>query len=192
MIQPSERVAFPGSDGRELIGRIERARNAAAPWAMFAHCFTCSKDSHAAVRVSRRLAERGFNVLRFDFTGVGESEGELPEADLSANVEDLTAAADFLRDQAAAPALLVGHSLGGAAAIPAARAIAEVRALALIGAPSSGALLIDRLNLDADALARDGAAEACLGGRPFLITRTFVEDLAGRDLSEEVRALKRP
>jgi putative redox protein len=171
-------VTFEGPQGHRLVGRIEQSeRGAPDAWAIFAHCFTCSKDIKAAVRISRGLAERGFGVLRFDFTGIGESEGDLADSTFSANVEDLTAAGRYLADHHAPPTLLVGHSLGGAAVLRAAAALESVRAVAAIGAPS-GPKHTARLIGDARAeLDRTGEARVTIAGRSFRITREFLEDL---------------
>lgn len=172
-----QRVTFPGSDGRTLAGRIEREGDAPGAWAVFAHCFTCSKDNKAAVRITRGLAARGFGVLRFDFTGIGESEGDLADSTFSANVEDLVAAGAFLSATHAAPTLLVGHSLGGAAALRAAPRMDSVRAVAVIGAPS-GPKHAAHLLADARAeLERTGEALVSIAGRSFRVTRAFLEDL---------------
>jgi putative redox protein len=136
---PSEKIEFPGAAGHRLAARLDRPDAEPAGYALFAHCFTCSKDVFAAARVARGLADRGVAVLRFDFTGLGHSEGEFANTDFSSNVADLVAAADFLRRRFAAPRLLVGHSLGGAAVLAAAGRIPEARAVATIGAPAEPA-----------------------------------------------------
>ena len=133
-----EHVSFPGAQGARLVGRLESPESGeAVAYALFAHCFACSKDLKSSGIISRELLARGIGVLRFDFTGVGESGGDLAETTFSANVEDIVAAADFLRRERRAPALLVGHSLGGAAVLAAASAIPEAAAVATIAAPSN-------------------------------------------------------
>src|SRR5579859_1929821 len=131
----SKPIVFPASRGHELAGRLELPAGAPRAWAIFAHCFTCSKDSKAAAYISQALAARGIAVLRFDFTGLGSSGGDFSASTFSANLDDLASAAEFLRKAYAAPDLLIGHSLGGAAVIAAADRIPEARALATIGAP---------------------------------------------------------
>src|SRR5689334_11180360 len=132
---PSTLVRFPATAGHELAARLETPGIEPRAYALFAHCFTCSKDSRAAAYVSRALAARGIAVLRFDFTGLGQSAGDFSQSTFSSNVDDVVCAARYLREHHAAPQLLIGHSLGGAAVIAAAREIPEARAVATIGAP---------------------------------------------------------
>src|SRR5436305_5034189 len=131
----SRTVRFPSSGPHELAGRLELPAGAPRAWAIFAHCFTCSKDSKAAAYISQALAARGIGVLRFDFTGLGSSGGDVSGSTFSSNLDDLASAADFLRKAFSAPEILIGHSLGGAAVIAAAERIPEARAVATIGAP---------------------------------------------------------
>jgi putative redox protein len=185
----TEKIAFAGADGQTLAARLDRPDGTARAWALFAHCFTCDKGSKAAVRISRALAELGVGVLRFDFTGLGESEGEL--AGFSADVADLVAAARHMQTLGAAPALLIGHSLGGAAVLGAAAQIGSARAVATIGAPADPAHVLKLLG---DGLARieaDGRAEVSIGGRPFTLTRAFVEDVRMQDLHGAIGRLGR-
>src|SRR3981081_3408905 len=133
----SERFDFPNSRGQTLAALLELPEGEPAGYALFAHCFTCGKDNLAAKRISEALAARGIAVLRFDFTGLGMSEGEFANTDFSSNVGDLVAAADHLRRTRRAPALLIGHSLGGAAVLAAAARVPEARAVATIAAPSA-------------------------------------------------------
>jgi uncharacterized OsmC-like protein/alpha/beta superfamily hydrolase len=182
-----ERVEFIGSLGARLAGRLEAPDGAPAAYALFAHCFTCSKDLKSAGGICRELLAHGIAVLRFDFTGVGESGGDFADTNFSSNVEDLIAAADFLRRERQAPALLVGHSLGGTAMLAAAARIPEAAAVATIGAPSDTGLLRAKL---AARLAKPGGPpdddtsfELVLGGvRPVRIRRQLLDDLAGDHL----------
>ncbi|MDB5951612.1 MAG: osmotically inducible protein OsmC, partial [Massilia sp.] len=128
----TERKDFPGADGQTLAARLDAPDGPVRAYALFAHCFTCGKDVFAASRIAHGLAERGIAVLRFDFTGLGASEGEFADTNFSSNVADLVAAADFLRGFQQAPSLLIGHSLGGAAVLAAAGSIAEVKAVVTI------------------------------------------------------------
>ena len=146
-------------------------------YALFAHCFTCSKDLRAASRIAATLTDAGYAVLRFDFTGLGSSEGEFANTNFSSNVGDLVAAADWLRAEYRAPQLLVGHSLGGAAAVVAGGQIDEVRAVATIGAPSDTEHVSHLFDHALDTIEADGAAEIELSGRRFTITRQFLDDL---------------
>jgi putative redox protein len=184
-------VSFPGAQGQALAGRLVRPANEPRAWALFAHCFTCGKDLRGARRISESLAERGVAVLRFDFTGLGESEGDFADGTFSGDVADLVAAADWLRREHAAPRLLVGHSLGGAAALAAAPQIPETKALATIGAPADPAH-VKHLLKDAEAdLAAKGEAEVVLAGRRFTLRQGFVDDLTRQRLPEGLADLRR-
>jgi uncharacterized OsmC-like protein/pimeloyl-ACP methyl ester carboxylesterase len=189
----TERFDFKGAAGRQLSGRLERAAGRRRGSILFAHCFTCGKAALPAVRISRALSGRGFDVLRFDFAGIGESEGEFVDTTFSSNVEDLEAAARAMSEAGIAPDVLVGHSLGGAAAIAAAASIPSVRAVATIGAPADLEHLLTLLREALPRIEADGSAEVDLGGvRPARIGRDFVEALRSHDLAQDVRALGRP
>jgi putative redox protein len=179
-------LSFPGARGAMLAARLDLPP-AAAPiaYALFAHCFTCSKETKAATYVSAALAERGIAVLRFDFTGLGGSGGDFASTNFSSNVEDLVAAADYLRQHHRAPSILVGHSLGGTAVLAAARRVPEAVAVATIGSPFDPAHVL-RLIKDTAAVERDGEAEVDIGGRPFRIRRQFLEDISGSKLGDNV------
>ena len=165
----SQKLTFENRDGVSLAGRLELPPDelgAPRAFALFAHCFTCSKDSPAAVRISRELARRGIAVLRFDFTGLGGSAGDFANTNFSSNVADLVDAARYLGRSARAPGLLVGHSLGGAAVLAAAAELDEIRAVATIGAPSGPAHVRHLLAPAADELAARGEARIELAGPP--------------------------
>ena len=188
----AETVRFEGADAQTLVGRIDHPVGDVRGWAIFAHCFTCSKQSRAALRVSKGLAERGIGVLRFDFTGLGESDGEFETTNFSSNVADLVAAAGWMESEGCAPSLLVGHSLGGAAVIVAASQIKSIKAAATINAPSDAEHVIHNF---ADSLAdieAKGQAEVSLGNRPFTITRQFVEDVRASHVTDALRSLRLP
>jgi putative redox protein len=187
-----ERVEFAGALGERLAARLEHPSGQVAAFALFAHCFTCSKDLKATRRISRSLAERGIAVLRFDFTGLGESEGDFADTDFSSNIDDLVAAADFLRDRYEAPQLLVGHSLGGTAALVAASRINEVRAVATIAAPSDTDHLRELLVEKAPAVQQSETAEINLAGRAFRIKRQLLDDLAEHSVRDSIADLRRP
>ena len=188
---PSTRIEFTGSQGHALAGRLDTPDGTPRAWAVFAHCFTCSKDSKAAAYVARALAEAGYGVLRFDFTGLGGSGGDFANTHFSSNVDDLVAAADWLRTQHAAPALLVGHSLGGAAVLAAAHRIGEVRAVAAIGAPFEPAHVTHLLGTSLPVIATEGQAQITLAGRPFTIRRSFVDDVTGQPQADRIANLGR-
>jgi uncharacterized OsmC-like protein/pimeloyl-ACP methyl ester carboxylesterase len=187
----SEKLVFRGSLGQMLAGRLERPAGPIRAYAIFAHCFTCGKDVHAATRISRALTAHGFAVLRFDFTGLGASEGEFENSNFSSNVADVVAAADHLRRELGAPQLLVGHSLGGAAVISAAARVPEVRAVATIAAPSHPAEVERHLTASVAEIEREGRAEVTLAGRKFFLQRQFLEDVRNFGLAPQLGLLGR-
>jgi uncharacterized OsmC-like protein/pimeloyl-ACP methyl ester carboxylesterase len=175
-----ERVTFFNAEGVALTGDIERPeRGPVRAFALFAHCFTCTRNIRAARAVTRALAAEGIGVLRFDFTGLGDSEGDFADTNFSSNVGDLLAAAEYLAEREQAPALLVGHSLGGAAVLRAAALIPSARAVATIGAPADPAHVTHLLLSKREEIARSGEAVVQLAGRPFRVKRQFIDDLQG-------------
>ncbi|MFW6204198.1 MAG: alpha/beta fold hydrolase [Actinomycetota bacterium] len=186
-----QKVTFAGTGGEALAGRLDLPDGPVRAVALFAHCFTCGKDIVAASRISRALTERGISVLRFDFTGLGESDGEFANATFSSNVDDLVRAADHLRATAAAPTLLVGHSLGGAAVLAAAHRIPEVRAVATIGAPADPAHVSGLFDQQRDDIETDGEATVTLAGRPFQVRREFLADIASQPQQARIAKLGR-
>jgi putative redox protein len=184
----SERFEFPNAQGQLLAGRLELPVGPPRAWAIFAHCFTCSKDTHAAPRISRALAERGFAVLRFDFTGLGSSEGDFANTNFSSNVEDLLAAAEHLRQEREAPRLLIGHSLGGAAVLAAAGEIDEVEAVVTLEAPAEPQHVLQYID-DRETIERQGSATVRLADREFTIQRQFLDDLREQRQAERIGAL---
>lgn len=173
-----QKVSFTNSEGYELFGRLELPVDQSPHnFALLAHCFTCTKNIPAVKNISRALISKGFGVLRFDFTGLGESEGEFADSNFSANVEDLLSAATFLEENYQAPSLIVGHSLGGAAALYAVSEITSIRAVATIGTPSTPAHLQKLLRSELEEIRESGKARVMLGGREFTIKRQFLEDL---------------
>ncbi len=187
---PSDRTHFPGAYGDRLAARVERpADGRARAWALFAHCFTCSKDLRAAVALTRGLSTAGFGVLRFDFTGLGESEGDFSDTNFSSSVDDLVAAARFMEAEHGPPALLVGHSLGGAAVIHAAARLESVTAVATIGAPADPAHVRRHVASAEDEIRERGEAVVELGGRPFTIRRQFLDDLEEAAMRHAVQSM---
>ena len=186
MAPKSKKISFPGAHGASLDGRLELPDGPPVAVALFAHCFTCNKDIFAARRIARGLAEQGLAVLRFDFTGLGSSEGEFANTNFSSNVEDLVAAADFLRAGIGAPKVLVGHSLGGAAVLAAAPKIAEVKAVATINAPADPAHVEHLLAEARPEIEARGEAEVVLAKRTFRIKKQFLQDIAEQKLREHI------
>ena len=186
------RLEFAGSQGARLAARLETPTTAPRGFALFAHCFTCGKDSLAASRISRSLTGSGIAVMRFDFTGLGQSDGEFASTNFSSNVEDLVLAADFLREQFEAPSILIGHSLGGAAVLAAAHRIPESRAVVTIAAPADPGHVVDLLGADRAEIEREGSAEVQLGGRTFRIRSQFLDDIAEQPQAERIRSLGVP
>lgn len=186
----SEKVSFTGSLGETLAARLERPAGPARAWALFAHCFSCSKDIHAAQRIARRLTRHGIAVLRFDFTGLGQSEGDFANTNFTSNIEDLVKAAQWLGEDHTAPGLLIGHSLGGAAVIAAAARLPHVKAVATIGAPADAAHVRKQFMDHVDEIEREGEAQVKLAGRPFRIRKQFLDDIEGHKLDEIMGALR--
>jgi len=189
---PTQKIEFTGSQNATLAGRLDTPEAAPRAWAVFAHCFTCSKDSKAAAYISRALARAGFGVLRFDFTGLGSSDGDFANTHFSSNIDDLLAAADWLRSKHGAPSLLIGHSLGGAAVLAAAGRIADCKAVATIGAPFDPAHVVKQLGEGVEQIHTEGVATVQLAGRPFTVRRAFVEDLTSQKQTERIHGLRRP
>lgn len=182
---------FENENGTTLAGRLELPDGEPCAFAVFAHCFTCGKDVAAATRVSRGLAARGIAVLRFDFTGLGNSDGDFANTDFSSNVQDLVAAARALEEHFEAPRLLVGHSLGGAAVLVAAHELPEVRAVATIAAPSEPAHVEHLVGRSLAGLAPDEEATVELAGRPFRMKRRFLDDVRAQAGPERLAELGR-
>jgi uncharacterized OsmC-like protein/pimeloyl-ACP methyl ester carboxylesterase len=183
----ADRFDFPNAQGQRLSGLLDEPVGEVRAYALFAHCFTCGKDIHAARRIAAALTGLGIAVLRFDFTGLGSSEGEFANTTFSSNVADLVAAADELRRQRKAPAILVGHSLGGAAVLAAAAAVPEARAVVTIAAPFDPAHVVG-LFKDQQGGA-GGEVEATIGGRSFRVRRAFLDDVAEQSLAERIADL---
>jgi len=192
MTKNDDRAIAIERPGREpLAAVLHRPPGPLRGVALFAHCFTCSKDLRAVRTISASLASCGVATLRFDFTGLGESAGDFSETTFSTNLEDLVAAADWLREHLAAPTLLIGHSLGGAAVLAAAHRIDEVKAVATIGAPVDPEHVAELFTPERAAIEAEGQAEVTLAGRTFIIKKAFLDDLAEHCSAERIGALKR-
>ena len=186
---PAERFDFLNDRGERLSALLDRPAGKPRAYALFAHCFTCGKDIHAAKRIAAGLTALGIAVLRFDFTGLGSSEGEFANTTFSSNVADLVAAARHMREQGHAPAILIGHSLGGAAILAAADAIPEARAVVTIAAPADPAHVTHMFRDSIDAIRQSGRIEVSLGGRPFHISREFLDDIESQKQSGRIARL---
>jgi putative redox protein len=189
---PSERFDFPNARGEKLSALLDRPAGTPVAFALFAHCFTCGKDNLAAKRIAEGLTERGIAVLRFDFTGLGASEGEFANTNFSSNVADLVAAANHMRVMFKAPAILIGHSLGGAAVLCAAAKLPEARAVVTLGAPADPAHVVGLFEQHVPDIHAQGEVEVKLAGRPFRIRREFLEDIADQKLKDAVAKLRKP
>lgn len=188
-----QKVNFYNKSGQQLAGRLELPANQLPHnFVLFAHCFTCNKNLLALKNISKSLTSNGFGVLRFDFTGLGESEGDFADTNFSGNVEDLVAAADYLRKTYKAPGLLIGHSLGGAAALIAASEITSIKAIATIAAPSNPVHVKNLLRSNIEEINLKGKAVVNIGGRDFTIKKQFLEDLERKTLPQIVKELRKP
>ncbi len=188
---PAERFDFPNARGERLAALLDTPPGEPRSYALFAHCFTCGKDVHAAKRIAQALTGLGIAVLRFDFTGLGSSEGEFANTTFSSNVADLVAAADHLRATRRAPALLIGHSLGGAAVLAAAAAFPEARAVVTIAAPSDPGHVVGLLRERVEEIRTQGEVEVTIAGRPFRIRREFLDDISEQRLAVQIAQLRK-
>lgn len=188
----SDRVEFSNASGETLSGVIESPDGEARAWAVFAHCFTCSKKSLAASRVARGLAEQGIGVLRFDFTGLGDSDGDFSTSGFSSNVADLIAATAWMAGQSKPVSLMIGHSLGGAATVVAAGQIDSVNAVVTIGAPSDAGHVVEQFRDSVPDIEAKGAAQVNLAGRPFTLSREFLDDVRAASVKDAAAALRKP
>jgi uncharacterized OsmC-like protein/fermentation-respiration switch protein FrsA (DUF1100 family) len=188
---PTERFQFEGTGGHKLAAALDLPDGEISAYALFAHCFTCGKDVLAARRIALALAAKGIAVLRFDFTGLGASEGEFANSTFSSNVADLVRAADHLRETRRAPTILIGHSLGGAAILAAAAQISEAKAVVTIAAPSDPAHVTHLFKDSLEDIRAQGEVEVALAGRPFRIRREFLDDVAEQSLLAQIGKLRK-
>ena len=188
----SEKVEFKGATGETLSGVLERPDGEVRAWAVFAHCFTCSKTGLAASRIARGLAANGIGALRFDFTGLGESDGDFSDTGFSTNVADLARAVGWMGEQGREVSLMVGHSLGGAATVVAAAQLPVIKAVVTIGAPSDADHVVDQFAQSVPEIEAKGEAVVDLAGRPFTLRKSFIDDVKGARVRDAAAALKRP
>ncbi|SDX82167.1 bifunctional alpha/beta hydrolase/OsmC family protein [Flavobacterium degerlachei] len=186
-------ISFQNSKGILLSAKLELpADQHPKAYALFAHCFTCNKNLTAIRNISKALTQNGFGVIRFDFTGLGESEGEFSETNFSSNIQDLEDISTYMTQELESPKLLIGHSLGGAAAIFAAKNISSVQAVATIGAPSSPQHIQHLFKDDINEIQANGKAMVDIGGRPFSISKQFIDDISKTNMTEVVKSLRKP
>lgn len=178
-----------GSGGESLSACLDKPEGDIRAYALFAHCFTCTKDIFAASRIAKTLKQFGIAVVRFDFTGLGASEGDFANTNFSSNIEDLIAAANHMRTHMEAPKLIIGHSLGGSAVLAAAAHINEAKAVVTLGSPADVSHVAHNFQSARDEIMEQGEAEICLVGRPFKIKKQFIEDLEQVKIQHAVQTL---
>ncbi|WP_445666703.1 alpha/beta hydrolase family protein [Fodinibius sp. AD559] len=188
----SEKITFKGAFGDQLAARVDQPEDKTKSYALFAHCFTCSKNFKIIKTLSKTLTTHGIGVFRFDFTGLGESEGDFANTNFSSNVDDLIAASEYMESHLQSPAVLIGHSLGGAAMIQAASRIASSKAVATIAAPSSPNSIKEKFGAKLDTIKTEGKATVTLAGRDFTIKKQFLDDLDKNNMDEKIKNLDRP
>ncbi|KPK11490.1 MAG: osmotically inducible protein OsmC [Acidithiobacillales bacterium SG8_45] len=184
-----EKHTFLNRQGETLSALVERPETDVKAYALFAHCFTCSKNIGTATRIARALANRNFAVMRFDFTGLGNSEGDFANTNFSSNIDDLLAAANYLRDNYQAPQVLIGHSLGGAAVIAAAGSIPEARAIVTIAAPDDPGHMRHLLRDRVAEIEKQGWAHVSIGGQQFTIRKQFLDDISEHSLTDSLQKM---
>ena len=191
MSHTSEKVTFTGGAGEQLAARLDLPDGPPRAFALFAHCFTCTKDLRAVTRLAGGLTRHGIAVLRFDFTGLGSSEGEFANTNFTSNIADLVSAADWLREHHDAPQILIGHSLGGSAVLAAAQRIPESKAVATIGAPFDPDHVTGHFGEAIDLIHDSGSAQVSVGGRPFTIEKHFLDDISAHNMKDAIGHLGR-
>jgi alpha/beta superfamily hydrolase len=185
----SDKITFEGALGKTLSGRIDSPAGQPKACALFAHCFTCSKNLKAVGNITSALAQKGIETLRFDFTGLGESEGDFADTNFSSNVDDLIAAANYMKSESMAPAILIGHSLGGAAVLQAAHRIKSSKAVVTIGAPSEPKHVEKHFQSKKEEIKKTGEAVIKLAGRPFRVKKQFLDDLEKSKMDQYIETL---
>lgn len=187
-----EKIKFKNKQGHSLAALLELPEEKPLGYAIFAHCFTCNKNLTAVRNIGKALNSKGIAVLRFDFTGLGESEGEFEDTNFTSNVDDLIAAAAYLSENYEAPSILIGHSLGGAAVLLAKKQIPSIKAIATIGAPSNPNHVTQLFNDSVEEILENGEAQLSIGGRPFKIKEQFLHDIKSTKIEEEIANLGIP
>jgi len=189
---PSEKISFKGAFGDTLSAKIDYPDEGdIKSWVLFAHGFSIGKDLKPIRTISKSLVEDGYGMLRFDFTGLGESEGNFSDTNFSSNCEDIRHAASWLRDNKKAPCVLIGHSFGGTAALKVADEIPECKAVATIGSPCDTTHIVHQFADQLEEIEEEGEAKVLLGGRPFVIKEQFLDDIESHDIAREIGDLER-
>ena len=187
------KVTFKNSSGIDISGRMDLpADRQPLAYALFAHCFTCTKNLKAIAHICRALTDRGMAVLRFDFTGLGESQGDFSDTNFSSNIQDLVDAANFMQESFEPPSILIGHSLGGAAVLHVGSRIESARAVVTIGAPADPGRIKQEIKDSRERIDQEGRAEIAIGGRPFVVKKQFLDDLDRIEMQKAIRELKKP
>jgi len=185
-----QKIEFQGHHGNRLAGLLELPEEQPTAFALFAHCFTCGKDIASASRISRALVQKGFAVMRFDFTGLGSSDGDFENTNFSSNVEDLVSAAMYLESDWLPPSLLIGHSLGGTAVLKAAEKIPSVKGVVTLGSPAEADHVAKQFSCEIDTIEKSGEAKVNLAGRPFTIKKQFLDDIKSQSIDHIPRLNK--
>ncbi|MDO6738848.1 bifunctional alpha/beta hydrolase/OsmC family protein [Wenyingzhuangia sp. 2_MG-2023] len=189
----TKNISFKNSKGILLSAKLELpADQHPDAYAIFAHCFTCNKNLTAVRNISKALTQNGFGVLLFDFTGLGQSEGDFSETNFTSNIQDLEDVSEYMTQELQAPKLIVGHSLGGAAAIFAGKNISSIQAIATIGAPSSPQHIQHLFKNDIEKIEANGKAIVTIGGRSFPISKQLIDDISKTNMHEVVKTLRKP
>ena len=188
---PSEKIEFKGAFGDTLSAKIDYPEGGVKSWVLFAHGFSIGKDLKPIRTISKALVEDGFGMLRFDFTGLGESEGNFSDTNFTSNCDDIRQAAGYLRDHHHAPCVLIGHSFGGTAALKVADEIPECKAVATIGSPCDTTHIVHQFADQLEEIEEEGEAKVLLGGRPFIIKEQFLDDIGNHDIAKEIGDLER-
>ncbi len=186
---PSEKVTFSGAFGDALSGKLDWPDGEVRAWVLFAHGFSIGKDLKPIRTISKTLVDEGFGMMRFDFTGLGQSEGDFSDTNFSSNVADLLAAAQYLADNKAAPSVVIGHSFGGTAALKASDEIEGCKAVATIGSPCDTTHIVHQFADQLEEIEVNGEAQVMLAGRPFIIKEQFLSDIGNQDIAAEIADL---
>jgi len=188
---PTETVTFTGAFGDKLSAKLDYPDGDIRSWVLFAHGFSIGKDLKPIRTISKTLVDEGYGMMRFDFTGLGDSSGDFSDTNFSSNVEDILAAADYLRRHKKAPCVLIGHSFGGTASFKAAHDLSECKAIATIGSPCDTDHILHQFADSLEEIEEEGEAKVLLAGRPFVIKDQFVDDVTGQDIAECIGDLNR-